>query len=280
MESTSNNITYVIFTFNEERRIERILKNLQGAGKILLNDDGSTDRTHEIALSYGADIMIREGKYAFLEDQTLLEAIYKKVDTEWIFWFFADEMLDKQTINKVSEVIACGKYDVIDIFRKNYFYGEFCNKFYQSSTPRIFKKGALTFVGNKIHGMGKPTVSNDRVCKLPDKYFIHQFMDYTASIYLNKTNVYTETEIKFHAHPNKTLMFLLLRIAKNFIKDYFFNKGYKIGFPGLAITELSLMYELVKNIKVYENANNINRATIEEKNNVHRDLILKEFNSI
>lgn len=278
----NSNITFVIFTYNEENRLERMLKNLQGYGKLLIADNKSTDRTHEIARAYNCDILLREKSYVWLENQDLAQLVTDRVTTEWLFWMYADEMIGKETLDKLVAITTgqSDKYDVINIFRKNYFYGEFCHDFYQSSTNRIFKKGALDFTDNVIHGFGRVTVAADRVYMLEDKYFIHQFIDYTASIYLKKTDTYTEIERQFNYPANKSIWFYLFRICKNVLKNYYWDKGYKMGFPGLALTELSITYEIAKNIKLYEEANGISRASIEKRNDEHRDNILAEFNAV
>jgi glycosyltransferase involved in cell wall biosynthesis len=279
MIKMNSNITFVIFTYNEERRIERMLQNFQQFGKILIADNKSTDKTLEIASAYGCDILLREKNYVWLENQDLAELVVSKITTDWLFWLYADEMIGKETLEKIALITTqqSSDYDIINIFRKNYFYGEFCYDFYQSSTNRIFKKGAIDFTDNVIHGFGKETVAPERIYKLSDKYFIHQFIDYTASIYLKKTDTYTEIERQFSYSAKKSIWFFLFRVCKNILKNYYWDKGYKMGFPGLAITELSIVYELVKNIKLYEVANNINRESIEQKNDAHRDNILIEF---
>ncbi|OAQ38796.1 hypothetical protein A5893_12160 [Pedobacter psychrophilus] len=55
-------ITFVIFTYNEEDRIERVIKNLKNYGKVLLADNNSTDKTHEIAHKYDCEIFLRKKK--------------------------------------------------------------------------------------------------------------------------------------------------------------------------------------------------------------------------
>jgi glycosyltransferase involved in cell wall biosynthesis len=272
-----NNITFVIFTYNEERRIERVIKNVKDFGKILIADNKSTDKTVQIAKSYGCDILTREKNYEFLEDQDLLELIYKNITTDWLFWIYSDEMFDKKTLEKIIAIISSEKYNILKIDRKNYFYGEFLNDSYHSANNRIFTKGAINFTNNIIHGFGTPTVAKERIYTLPRQYFIHQFIDYTAASYLNAVNRYTEIELRYPNSPKKSIWYLLFRITKNLIRNYFLSGGYRAGFPGLALTELTLYYELVKNIKVFEQVNNLDKKAIEDKNDVQRDFILKQL---
>ncbi len=60
-------LSVVIITFNEEANIGRTLASVQplvaeGKGEIIVVDSGSTDRTVEIAKSYGAKVFIEEWK--------------------------------------------------------------------------------------------------------------------------------------------------------------------------------------------------------------------------
>ena len=44
-----NNITFVIFTYNEEKRIEYPIRNFINYGNVIIIDNFSTDKTKEIA---------------------------------------------------------------------------------------------------------------------------------------------------------------------------------------------------------------------------------------
>lgn len=277
MVSKMQSITFVIFTFNEEERIERVIKNLKDYGKILLADDSSTDRTHEIAKAYGCDIYIREKAYDFSENQELVDLIYQQVTTDWVYWGFADEMLDKETLVQISAVVESNKYDIINIDRKNYFYGEFCYDLFHSRTNKIFKKGAIDFTGNVIHEMGKPTVDGNRIYTLPDRYFVHHFISNTASSYLNVINTYTNSELESKFLVRTSVFYFIFLSIKIVLRSFFFNKGHQARFSGLALTELMLFYALIKNMKHYEKNNNLNRTEIESRNNNYRDNILKLF---
>jgi glycosyltransferase involved in cell wall biosynthesis len=270
-------ITFVIFTYNEESRIERVIKNFKNYGNILIADNKSTDRTLEIARAYGCDVLVREKHYVFVENQEMVDMIYGKIDSEWIYWGFADEMLEKDTLNEIQRIITAGEHDIIDIDRKNYFYGQFCYDLYHARSHKIFKKGAIDFTDNVIHGMGKPVVSKDRIHVLPDKYFVHHFISNTVQSYLNVINTYTESELETFQKSSASFWYFIFNVLKAVIKNFYFNRGFKAGFSGLALTELMLFYALVKNIKHYEQNNKLTRKSIEDQNDYYRDKVLSSL---
>jgi len=272
-----SNITFVIFTYNEEKRIERVIKNFLNFGKVLLADNNSTDRTQEIAKSYGCDIFLRKEDYVFVEDQRLVNQLYDVITTDWIYWGFADEMLEKQTLLKILEITNKNEHDIISIERKNYTYGTFIGELFHGYSNKVFKKHAIDFSKNVIHGMGTPTVLKERIYQMPSTLFVHHFGSYTASSYLNTIQRYTEVEKKSSVHYNRSMFGIIKLFSKRVLKNYIYDGGYKSGYAGLASVILSLCYEIVKDLKIYEYSNGLDTCIIEEKNDEIRDSILKAF---
>lgn len=274
---SKHNVTFVVFTYNEESRLERVIKNFKDFGDILIADNKSIDRTQEIARAYGCGILNREKNYTFVENQEMVDLIFNTVKTDWIYWAFADEMLEKKTLIKITDIIAANKYDIINIDRKNYSEGEFCYNVFHTRTNKAFKRGAIDFSDNVIHQMGKPIVSKSRIYFMDDKDFIHHFTSNTISEYIKIVDRYTEAELSNNEKPQESFIQLLWQITKRFLKNYFYEKGYKAKYAGLQVVLTFIFYELIKNIKLYEHINGLNRSTIEKKYDKQRDEILKQF---
>ncbi len=273
-----SNITFVIFTYNEEKRIERVIQNLKDYGHIILADGGSTDKTHEIAKSYGCDVYVREKEYVFVENQELVDWLYAKIDTDWLYWGFADEMLDIETLDEITKIIAKNKYDIINIDRKNYYHGKFCYDAFHSRTNKIFKKGAIDFSNNVIHSFGKSMVKPEKIYYLPDQYFVHHFISNTVESYMNTISRYTETELKFSHKDRGPFFHLILRPIRTFLVHFIVRKGYKAGYAGWSLILIQIFYCIVKYIKLTEQKYNLSASEIEKHNNVFRDVILEKFN--
>src|SRR5207237_1544621 len=75
---TRMQLSVVIITYNEEANIGRTLASVQplvadGKGEIIVVDSGSTDRTVEIAQSYGAKVFVEEWKGYAQQKNSALE---------------------------------------------------------------------------------------------------------------------------------------------------------------------------------------------------------------
>ena len=273
-----SDLTFVIFTFNEEARLPNIIKNFRAYGRILVVDNYSSDETVAIARAHGCDVLMNKNE-GWVEDYNTLEKIKTHVQTKWLYWGFADEHLAKDVLADMGRVIGQDRADVISIIRKNYLYGVFCEDVAISYQTKAFKKEAIDFRGNTIHNFGKVIVGDDRVYRMrPDK-FVHHLINNTASAYLNTINRYTDLEVgtKPPAELDKPTVYYLLLPLKALWLDFFCKGGRRAGHAGLALSALMLMYSLMKAIKGYEAMQTLDTAGIAQKNQDAVNELLREF---
>src|SRR5579862_8646206 len=100
------NLSVVIITFNEEANIGRTLESLKplvadGKGEIIVVDSGSTDRTVEIAKSYGAKVFVEEWKGYAAQKNSAID----KASGEWILSLDADEEVDSEMATSISKYL-------------------------------------------------------------------------------------------------------------------------------------------------------------------------------
>jgi glycosyltransferase involved in cell wall biosynthesis len=274
MSKFSEKVTFVLFTFNEENRIERAILNFKKFGKILVVDNESTDRTREIATQYGCEILINKNS-GWVEDEVTTARVKATVTTDWIYWGFADEMVEAETIQAIFAAIDSGQYDIVNIARKNYYYGQFCNDVFADRMNRIFKKDSIDFTGNKIHGMGR-VVPGSRICELPLERFVHHFISNTAKSYLGSMDRYTDTE-STEGRPVPSPFRLMLSTVKLIAANLVLRKGYKIGPPAYFFISQSVYYRWLSAMKLYEKTHGLDRDAIESKNDSMRDKILQSL---
>src|SRR4029077_2985622 len=95
LSRTPMQLSVVIITHNEEANIGRTLASVQplvtdGKGEIIVVDSDSTDRTVEIAKSYGAKVFVEEWKGFAAQKNSAID----KAAGDWILSLDADEEVD------------------------------------------------------------------------------------------------------------------------------------------------------------------------------------------
>jgi glycosyltransferase involved in cell wall biosynthesis len=270
-------ITFVIFTFNEAARVERAVRNFIPYGRVLVVDNHSTDRTVEIARALGADVLLHKNP-GWVEDEDTTSKIKAAAQTPWLYWGFSDEIVDQKTMVAMLVAINNGKCAIVNIARKNYYYGEFCRDAYRNTQSRAFKKEAINFSGNIIHSFGKTTVPESAIAYLdPKQYFVHHFISNTAKSYFGSLDRYTDIEAQ-HTHPVPPFK-MLARMLRGFLGHYFINGGRKAGRAGIYLGLLTSLYQMMLSMKAYERINELDTTSIEERNNRIRDQLLVELES-
>jgi glycosyltransferase involved in cell wall biosynthesis len=135
-------IATVILTYNEEKHIERCIKNAQRFSKqIFLVDSFSTDRTKEIAESLGAVVYENkwENNYARQFNYGLNNL---PITCKWVFRLDADEYLTDALIDEIHLKFSSIPENISGIIfeRKMYFLDKLMNKgMLRMNMLRLFK---------------------------------------------------------------------------------------------------------------------------------------------
>src|SRR5580704_11270067 len=118
-------LSVVLITQNEECNLQRTLESVMplvrdGKGEIIVVDSGSTDRTVEIAQSYGAKVFVEAWK-GFAEQKN---SAMDKASTDWVLQLDADEALQPELASEMEVALKAGSAITgFWIPRKNFFLG-------------------------------------------------------------------------------------------------------------------------------------------------------------
>ena len=97
-------LTVIVLTYNEEIHLSRLLQNITPLTKhILVVDSFSSDRTVEIATSWGA--VVYQNAFVNNAHQFQWALDHCKIETEWVMKLDADEVLQPQLIEELLEQI-------------------------------------------------------------------------------------------------------------------------------------------------------------------------------
>src|SRR5690349_15611010 len=157
-------LSVVIITFNEEANIGRTLASVQplvadGRGEIILVDSRSTDRTVEIAKSFGAKVFIEEWKGFAAQKNSAIN----KAQGDWILSLDADEEVEEGlaatielALRKPEQQRESSQESTLNgyfIPRKNFFLGRWIKRggYWPDPKLRLFRKGSARFEDRLVH---------------------------------------------------------------------------------------------------------------------------------
>ena len=233
---------------NEEKNLAKCLNSVENlVDEIVIVDSGSTDKTIEIAKTFGAKIFKREFD-SFSNQKNYALSI---ATNEWVLHVDADEVLSKELVEEIKFVIINTKLDGFYLIRTNFFLGKQMkhsgiNKEYRL---RLAKKSVSKYVGGIIH---EELIVNGKVGKLKN-IMIHNSYP-TISSYFNKLEQYTTLGAKKLLEKNKKagIIDIVFKPPFEFIKRYILKCGFLDGIRGFIWAVLYAFYTFIKYIKLWE----------------------------
>jgi glycosyltransferase involved in cell wall biosynthesis len=278
-------LSVVIITHNEEANIARTLASVQplvseGKGEIIVVDSGSTDRTLEIAKSFGAKVFVEEWKGFAAQKNSAID----KAAGDWILSLDADEEADSLLVEEISWLLGAfpawekngmpvgddpdsrelrdrGTEIGLDeddlngflIPRKNYFLGRRIRHggFWPDSKLRFFRRGSGKFQDQIVH----ETIATLGVTSSVQRGALLHHSYPTLADYLDHMNRYSSlgAEMLVARGPVRFSPFnIILRPLATFIYNYFFRLGFLDGREGLLLHLYHAVYVSWKYAKAWE----------------------------
>jgi glycosyltransferase involved in cell wall biosynthesis len=237
-------LSVAIITYNEEGNLGRTLESVRFADEIVVVDSGSTDRTVEIAESFGAKVSVEEWK-GFARQKN--SAIDKCVGT-WVLSLDADEELTGELQAEIRAMLEndAAMTPPVDGFRlrlRHVFLGRWMRfgGYYPDFKLRLFRR--VTAVG-PAHFTDRPVHESVQVAgrvETMEKDFLHHGYP-NLEIYLEHMNRYSTLGAKIIAAKGKVsrswVAFcwnVALVPVLTFVWNYFFRVGFLDGREGLLL---------------------------------------------
>jgi glycosyltransferase involved in cell wall biosynthesis len=223
-----NKITAILIARNEEKMIGDALKSLAFCDEVIIIDNGSIDKTKEIAEKAGAKVYeIKSNDFSELRNLGL-----SKTDCEWVLYLDADERINDELKDSIKKNIAeNSKYSAFLLRRKNFYFGK--HEWPKiEKMPRLFKKDKLTKWKGKLHE--SPTVDGE-IGEVKDGFILH-FTHRDLESMLNKTIEWSTQEAMLrynNKHPQMTWWRFPRVMLTAFFDSYIKQGGYKAGAVGL-----------------------------------------------
>ncbi len=272
-------LSVVIITYNEEANLARTLESVKalvndGKGEIIVVDSGSTDRTVEIAKSFGAKVFVEEWKGYAAQKNSAID----KAEGDWILSLDADEEVSSDLATQIGVKLKYppavhklvirnseGRLEPVPINgcwvrRQNYFLGRWIKHggFWPDRKLRLFRRGTGRFKEEVVHetlqvqeyNRGGISVSS---AHLKEAIIHHSYP--TLSDYIDHMNRYSSLGAEMVAAKGKvrfSIANIVLRPIFTFIYNYIFRLGFLDGREGLLLHLYHAVYVSWKYAKAWE----------------------------
>jgi glycosyltransferase involved in cell wall biosynthesis len=247
-------LSVVLITQNEERNLPRTLESVMalvrdGKGEIIVVDSGSTDRTVEIAKSYGAKVFIEPWKGFAAQKNSAMD----KAVMDWVLQLDADEALEPGLADEIESVLKAGSaMNGFWIPRKNFFLGRWIKHggFYPDPKQRLIRRGAGRFEEYGAH----PTIKVNGSTGTLSHALLHDAYP-TLRGYIDHMNNYSSMGAEVavaKGHGGFSFTNIVIRPLLTFIYNYFIRLGFLDGREGLLLHLYHSVYVSWKYAKAWE----------------------------
>ncbi len=242
-----NEISVTILTKNSQKYLKRCLDALQEFNEIIILDNGSNDKTLEIARSY-PNVKIVEHEFIGFGPLKNLAVRYASYD--WIFSIDSDEIATPELINAIKNFDPAKFRNIYAIYRENYYNGHLvkCCGWHPDIVSRLFNRTHTSFSNVMVHE-SLITHHDTKKCLLDGVLEHHPFDSVTSLI--EKMQSYSALyagQSNKSSSPAKAF----LRAMFAFFKNYILQKGIFYGYEGLLISVSNANGVFYKYMKLYE----------------------------
>lgn len=218
-------ISAIILTKNAEHLIGECLDSVAFCDEILVVDNGSTDKTVDIAKKKGA-IVVQGIDNNFAENRNIG---LKKSTGEWVLYIDSDERVSEQLKKSIISKIGNDEYVGYKVLRKNFYLG---NHEWPKveKLERLFLRSKLQKWVGRLHE--SPQVEGS--IGLLEGYLLHYTHRDLESM-LSKTIAWSkiEAQLRYDAHHPKIVWWRLIRVMlTGFWDSYVSQGGWKAGTMG------------------------------------------------
>jgi len=224
-------ISAVLIVKNGEPYLKKCLNSLREFKEIVVLENGSTDRTSEIAASF-PNVKLFHSEFLGFGPMKELACSYSSND--WIFSIDCDELLSTELSEEIKS-LKLKNNQAAELHRLNYFNRHLINGcgWGNDYTVRIFNKMTTGFNTNMVHESVQTSKLN--IVRLKGK--LHHFSFNNSGELIHKMNIYSELYAKQHRFVNKTTpLQILIKTFFAFFKFYFIKKGFLWGNEGFVIS--------------------------------------------
>ncbi|MEC7838922.1 MAG: glycosyltransferase family 2 protein [Chlamydiota bacterium] len=248
-------ISVTILTKNNEKYLKQVLDSTLSFDEVLIYDNGSTDKTLDIASEY-PNVNIKKGPFlGFGRSHNKATELAKN---DWILSIDSDEIVSSELIKEIEKT-PLNTNHVYSFPRHNYYNEKFIKwcGWYPDRQYRLYNRKSTRFTDAEVHEQ----IIVDKLHHTQLQQPIIHYSYSSISDFLDKMQNYSELFAKENrgkrrSSPCKAVLHGLF----TFFKCYILKRGFLGGYEGLLISAYNGHTAFYKYMKLYE-ANRSTNAT-------------------
>ncbi|MBB6462945.1 glycosyltransferase family 2 protein [Flammeovirga kamogawensis] len=226
-----SNISAVMILKDAEKSLRATLDSLRGFEEVIILDNGSSDKSLEIASSF-KNVKIFHSPFIGFGPLKNLAASYASND--WVFSIDSDEIITSRLYNSIKGADLDSE-NVYHVQRKNAYDGTIIDgaNWGDDWVKRLYKKSNVSFYNSQVH-----EVLNTKKYHLKKLKGVLKHESYSnVNELLDKQRLYTTLFAQQNANIKSiSSLMIVLKTLFTFIQSYFLKRGFLFGWKGLLIS--------------------------------------------
>ncbi len=240
-------ISATILAKNSEKHLEELLESLKQFDEVLLYDNGSQDRTMEIAKRF-PNCRIVEGPFSGFGPTHNKASTLAKND--WILSIDSDEIPSKELLEEING-LKLDSQCIYSVPRKNLFNGKWIYScgWWPDRVVRLYNKKSTQCSNVLVHESVEKRSLKEVPLKAPLKHYSYD----SLSDFLRKMESYST--LFAEGRKGKTSSSPLKAILHGwsaFFKSYILKRGFMQGYEGYLISKYNSQTAFWKYMKLYQ----------------------------
>lgn len=243
-------LSVAVITRDEEERLPACLQSASFADEVVVVDSGSTDRTVEIARSFGAHTLVEPWRGFSVQKQFAVD----QCANDWVLILDADERVPEETAGAVREALGSmrdGEVSAFSFPRKNFLHGRWIRHcgWWPDRIVRLVDRRMGAFDGRAVH---EQWLARGGIHAFDVPIEHHSFRNYSELV--AKMELYSDLASRAFFEEGKTVGPLTppLHALWMFLRTYLLELGVLDGFDGFVISLMNAGGSFFKYAKLRE----------------------------
>lgn len=266
-------LSAIVIVKNEEKLLGNCLESIKWADEIVVFDNGSFDKTVQIAKKFTDKVFIINGQdFASLRNKAV-----KKALGDWLLFVDADERILAPLKDEILELVKSEKHSAYAISRRNIIFGTEVRygPFWPDWVVRLLKQSRFEGYVGKIHEYPKFEGSLGYT-KNSLLHLTHRNVDHVVLKSLDWSNI--DANIRYEAkHPPVNGLRLIRILFTELFNQGIKRKGFFLGTVGVMDALLQTFSMVITYIRLWEMQQAKSRWEVYEE--IDRKLLDNQFNS-